>query len=229
MGWEAAAQAPSATGPEPFKVSPTASDDLRNFLERLYQNELSEWESKLPRRHDARKLELAQQAALVHAILTLQWWTFSRHQLRFDDPRGFFRDIQSLLFVTAAGELLPRLTAAGMAPEVANLGHGMRAHVDIVWRGNPTHQAFLAGVLAEQTGDLSMARVALETSFITTSPDSHEYLSKAQALWFVMLDQEDYEGARQFLIALYRQAPREYVAELSEMLKDMTEVERRIA
>ena len=55
-------------------------------------------------------------------------------------------------------------------------------------------------------------------AFLATPASEHDYLTKAQALWFAMMDKKDYTRAFEFLLNLHRQALPEHLKEIREMI-----------
>jgi hypothetical protein len=133
---------------------------------------------------------------------------------------GFFRDLQSLLYLHVVDWLLPRLGSTAFIPQCDFLVSAMGYHCTAVWRDNPAHQQYLISVLAGYLGDREREKSALLASFRLTAPESHEYLTSAQCYWSFLLENRRLDDAEAFLLGLYRRAPRESLAEIREMLDD---------
>ncbi len=139
---------------------------------------------------------------------------------------GFFRDIQSILFLTAVDALLPELRRNNLADYAVLFANVLEYHAAFVWRDNPAHQQYLLSTLAHERGDRDAEGTALLAAFRLTDPQDHDYLTLAQSYWQFLIENERRDEAETFLLSTYRNAPREHLAEIKEMLDD-TLVERR--
>ncbi len=150
-------------------------------------------------------------------------WTFLVLQVlaRLRGNVAFYRDCQSLLLLVAVHFLLPVLKSRHMQPEHNLLVHAMYMNIMIAWKDLPSHQYYLKSVLLDYLGDKEEARKSLLASFELTSPQDHDYLTKAQAYWSYLLDCDRYDEAKSFLLDLYRTSPASCLSEIEEMIKDL--------
>lgn len=149
-------------------------------------------------------------------------WVYLNLQAVFDlrGETGFFRDLQSLLFLHTVEWLLPELRA-GQYEELHGLVvHALRYHLVRVWSDNPGHQQFLLSAWASYLGDRGLEENALLSAFRLSSPDEHDYLTLAQSYWQFLMDDRRYEDAERFLLGVYRQAPREHLDEIKGLIDD---------
>ncbi len=139
-------------------------------------------------------------------------------------PKGdthVLRDLQSLLFLECARVLVPRLGKAGLTDEVNHVLHALRAHATLFWTDDPAHQQYLLHVFFDLVGDKQSAKRLLWASLQATDVEAHEYLSKAQSFWSLLMEEGDYEEAQRFVLGLYRRGREEDLAEIREWV-DMT-------
>jgi hypothetical protein len=132
-----------------------------------------------------------------------------------------FRDTQSILFLVARHFLLPALKSRHMRPEHDLLINAMYMHIMLTWQDFPSHQYYLKSILMDYLDLEEEARKSLLAAFETTSPQDHDFLSKAQAYWSYLLDGGHYDKAEAFLLQLYRTAPSPCLEEIQEMIKDL--------
>ncbi len=133
---------------------------------------------------------------------------------------GFFRDLQSLLYLNVVDWLLPELRSAGLAGEHDVLLGALGYHCTAVWPDEPAHQQYLLAILARAIGDSGLEGRALLDSFRLADPGEHDYLTLAQSYWFFLLENHRHEDAEAFLLDVYRQAPSEMLAEVKKMIAD---------
>jgi tetratricopeptide (TPR) repeat protein len=133
----------------------------------------------------------------------------------------FFRDTQSVLFLVARHFLLPVLKSRNLRPEHDLLINAMYMHIMLTWQDPPAHQYYLKSTLLDYLGLKEEARKSLLAAFETTSPQDHDFLTKAQAYWSYLLDCGRYDEAKAFVLQLYRTAPSTCLEEIQEMIKDL--------
>ena len=167
-------------------------------------------------------------AGLVESAV--RTWVYLDIQALFDlnGETGFFRDIQSILFLNAVESLLPELQTDELEPFHSILIHALGYHSAMVWRDDPAHQQYLLSALAHHLGDRDLEENALRSAFRLTDPDEHDYLTLAQSYWHFLLENQRFEDAETFLLGVYRRAPREQLDEIREMI-DETFAERSTA
>lgn len=133
---------------------------------------------------------------------------------------GFFRDLQSLLYLNSVHYLLPQLQA-----EKSQIGHdalvnALAIHAFLVWRDEPSHMFYL---LAAMMGHLGHPRARLDflhRSLSATPVDDHSYLTTVSAYWGELLDLGEKDAAMDFLLRLNRNIPESYVPEIAEMITE---------
>lgn len=142
--------------------------------------------------------------------------------VRLKGETGFFRDIQSLLFLNTVHYLLPHLQAQSLRPEHDCLVQALHMHAVLAWSDDPAHQCFLLSVLLDYLGESRARMDLLHRSFLLTPPSDHSYLTKAQAYWCDLHEHGEGKKALSFLLDLARTSPPEHLPEIKEMLADMT-------
>ena len=78
-------------------------------------------------------------------VLAEKTWTYLMlpSMVRLKGETGFFRDLQSLLFLTAVHYLMPLLDKQNMRAEHDCLANAMYIHTILAWRGQPSHMFYL--------------------------------------------------------------------------------------
>jgi hypothetical protein len=155
-------------------------------------------------------------------------WTYLVLQslAKIEGETGFFRDIQSILFLCAFHYLLPQLSTEGWHSERECLLNAMFMHTILVWRDDPAHQCFLQSLLADYLGQGDVRRDLLHRSFLLTPPTDNSYLTKAQEYWCDLVDAGQREQAMSFLLDLTRTARPDDVPEIKEMINDLVRLGR---
>jgi len=133
---------------------------------------------------------------------------------------GLFRDLQSLLYLTAVHYLLPQLQKSESTEEYAALANGLAIHPVLVWRDQPAHMFYLLAALMGALGSEEMRLDCLEKALSNTPIDDHSYLTKANAYWGELLEQGQTDKALDFLLRLSRSMPERYAEEVGEMIKE---------
>jgi hypothetical protein len=164
---------------------------------------------------EGRPTRAAWQAERTWAYLVLQSLAVVKGET------GFFRDIQSLLFLCAVHYLLPHLRSQGLHPEHDCLLNAMFSHTILVWQDMPAHEYFLQSLVADYLGNARARMELLRQSFLLTPPEDHSYLTKAQAFWCDLVEAGSPEQARWFLMNLARTSPPEHLPEISDMMSDL--------
>jgi hypothetical protein len=166
--------------------------------------------------------ELARNAGTGPAGLAVRSSLYLAFQAMFDirGEAGFFRDVQSLLYLNVVDSLLPELRSAALAQEHDLLVNAMGYHATVVWRDDAAHQQYLLSILAHYIGDRELEGSSLLASFRLTDPEEHDYMTLAQCYWSYLLENQQYDDAETFLLGVYRRAPRESLAEIREMIDD---------
>jgi hypothetical protein len=155
-----------------------------------------------------------------HAWLAERTWAYLVLQSCgiVSEEIGFFRDIQSLLFLNAAYYLLPQLEGQSQNAERNCLVHAMFMHTVIAWDDYPGQACFLRSVLMDYLGVADEKRKQAYFSFMLTPPTDHSYLTKAQTCMFDLLEAGRPDAAVEFLLTVARSSPTENIPEIQEML-----------
>jgi hypothetical protein len=193
----------------PYDIPVAANDYLKEFLERANANLPTEMPDEL---HDRTLLERRTQEAAV--FLTFQ------SRVTFQGDAGFVRDIQSLLFQHCVHALSPRLVSRHLNEANAFLSHALYAHAQLVWTDVPAHQHYLLSVLFEHLEDRTAALQFLRASLENSSPDEHDFLTKAQSYWSQLIEAGKRADAKAFILDLYRRAASRDLAEVQELVDE---------
>ncbi len=144
--------------------------------------------------------------------------------IRVTGEDGFFRDLQSLLYLNAVHYLLPLLEKSGPANEHAWLANVLHIHPFIVWRDEPAHMFYLLAALMGQLGQSEARLQYLFSSLAATPIDDHSYLTKASAYWSELIELGQQDNAMDFLLKLTRNAPEPFLDEIREMIKETADI-----
>ena len=141
--------------------------------------------------------------------LAVRTWVYLALQTLFDlrGETGFFRDIQSILFLNTVESLLPELRTAGLEESARHAGACTGESYRSCWRDNPSHQQYLLSVLARYLGDRESEENSLRSAFRLTDPDEHDYLTLAQSYWHFLLENQRYADAKTFLLGRISKGP----------------------
>lgn len=192
-------------------VAPNAAEYVREFLGVL------DSEATIPDELPTRK---GQQVQLAHHVQEAGVFLLAQRQLELSGAVHFLRDLQSQLYLHSLHGLAPELRRGRMRKELDLLHQILWVHTKLVWDDNPAHKFFLLSELHLAAGDIDKAKDALLASFRLTERVEHDWITKAQSYWSVLIETEDYDGARDFILRVLRQAPFEHFQELVEMVDD---------
>lgn len=150
-------------------------------------------------------------------------WTYLLLQTlaRVEGESGYFRDIQSLLFLGAVHYLLPHLETQALRSERNCLVNSMIVHALVVWHDSPAQQYYLLSVVMDYLGEGKASTSLLERAFLHTPPDDHSYLTIGQSLWLDLLESGRRKDARRILSTLADSVPKKYAGEIQEMYLEM--------
>ena len=156
------------------------------------------------------------------AELAIRAWLYFDLQLlcNLRGDTGFFRDLQSILFLNTAESLLPELRENGLKVYDGLLANVLEYHAAVTWRDDAAQQQYLLSILAHDRGDKDIEGSALLAAFRLTDPQSHEFLTMAQSYWHFLIENNRFDEAETFLLGVYRNAPQEQLSELKEMIDD---------
>lgn len=143
-------------------------------------------------------------------------------QFAFDlsGESGFFRDLQSLLYLNAVHYLVPHLKKSRRTAEFANLVNVLVLHANLIWRDEPSHMFYLLAALMGQLGQKQERLEYLHRALSATPTYDHSYLTKANAYWGELLELGQSERALQWLVGLSRNVPEAYSPEISDMIAE---------
>ena len=161
---------------------------------------------------------MRQRAIQAGAYVSFPNW-LPREAKRIGGNVSFVRDIQSLICNLSIEFLLADLEAQGLLAERNHVINELFAHVVTAWDEDVAHQWYLRANLFDAIGDTQAAGKALLNAFRATAPDEHDYMTKAQAYWSHLLDQDDFESAERFMVVLARSVPHEHLEEVRELTR----------
>ena len=210
---------PIQTGKRPpYKIPVAANDYLQEFLERSNASLPDDMPEEISER-----TVLERRTSEAAVLITFQ----SRETLTGD--LGLLRDVQSLLFQNCVHVLSPRLMARGLDQANSYLLHALYAHAQLAWTDRPTHQHYLLSVLYEHAGDAEAAMNLLLASLHSSAVDDHDFLTKAQSYWSLLVEAQRVDDAKSFILELYRRASPGDLAEIQELLDQTYALEGRRA
>lgn len=138
--------------------------------------------------------------------------------MKLEGDVDFLKDLKSLIFLLVSNYVLPELTKARMTEERDFLIWVLFLQALITWHDQPAHQNYLFAVLFDKLGWSSLYRWHLQNAFKLTSSEEHDYLTKAQAYWSVLIDEELFSEAEDFVLRLLRNAREEHFEEIKAMV-----------
>ena len=133
---------------------------------------------------------------------------------------GFFRDLQSLLYLNVVHYLLPRLRKGGATTTYWNVVNALEAHSILIWRDEPSHMFYLRAAMMGELGRQEERLECLQNALAATPVSDHSYMTKANAYWAELLELGDTEKALRWLVSLSRNVPESYTAEVAEMIAE---------
>ena len=213
--WERPKKARPAGSLAPMPIPATASDHLREYLEMTNQRLVAPLPREMPRDESDDTEDTARLAAQARELLFLQ------SHADLEGASDAFRDLQSILFSCCLQFILPELARSGKQAEHDVLLNVLSAHASGAWTDQPAHAFFLQSQVTDYVGDSARTRDLLWQSLALTPADSHEYMTKVQALWGHLVEHQRNEEAEAFLWDLHWRAPFEHVQEIREMLRAM--------
>ncbi|MBI2892039.1 MAG: hypothetical protein HYY06_00700 [Deltaproteobacteria bacterium] len=194
-----------------YDIPATATEDLREFLEGLDSGFGPKVPSSIPPpRAGKTKLSLLARRTLV--LLTIQ------RAFMLEGESGLFRDTQSVAFLCAVEFLLAELRSHGLREEHDLLVNALFAHTSLAWTDQPAQACYLRSAVASHLGQTEVSAHLLYLAFSLTPPTDHDYVTKAQAYWSMLLDAGNREGARGFIMAVHRAAPAQHLPEIEALI-----------
>lgn len=206
--------------PQRYIIPPGASDDVAEYINSLNKQKAEAYRKRrtAPDRKPPPEIRRAEEAAF-HLTAPTEG-SFRRSEVVIEDPTGFYRDVRSIVFRLAVEHLLPAL----MQPDATHallLAGSLAEFARSEWDDQPQHRDTLLAELFEQFGRKDDALVLRESALHATSPDAHEYLTKAQALIHAYLDVGDVDGAERELFKAIRATRGAHDEEIRSLLRDI--------
>lgn len=203
-----------------YIIPPGTSDDVAEYISILNKQKAEAYRKRrtAPDSMPSPEIRRAEEAAF-HLAAPSEG-SFRRSEVIIEDSTGFYRDVRSIVFRLAVQHLLP-----GLMQHDANhsyfLAGTLAEFARSEWDDQPQHRDTLLAELFEQLGRKDDALVLRESALHATSPDAHEYLTKAQALIHAHLDIGDVDGAERELFTAIRATRGEQDEEIQSMLRDI--------
>lgn len=210
-------ESPPSTRKRPYEIPAAAQDYLKEFLERANASLPEEMPEEVP---DKTALERRTNEAAV--FLTFQ------SRVNLQGETGLVRDIQSLLFQQCLHSLSPRLVSRHLEEAHSFLLHALYAHAQLAWTDVPAHQHYLLSCLYEHAGYREVALQFLKASLENSSPEDHDFITKAQDYWSRLVEVGSTDEAKSFALDLYRRAAAKDLAEIEELVDETYALERRL-
>ena len=181
---------------------------------------------QVPKRRNSIKLDLSLKSVEILYYLTFP--LLVKKEGSSEVLKGnteLFRDIQSLLFLTTIHQFLPLLDSEKMRSERQLLLSCLHHHCHTVWAANPPHQFYLLSTFFDFIGDKNEALRYAELSYKLSDTDDHDFLTKAQEYWTLLIENHLIKKAENFLIKLIRTCPPECIEEVKKVIKLHYEIE----
>ncbi len=198
---------------QPYPIPAAATDYLRDYLEQANDGAATALPEHVPDR-----TSLERQTWVAGVCLTFQ------SRVRLEGDGGFARDVQSLLYQLCLHVLSPKLVARGLADANAFLLNALFAHAKSVWTDRPEHQTYLLATLYEHTGQHEEALSQLEASIRYASRTDHDFITKAQSYWSMLIELGRISEAFRFVLRLHRTAAEKDLPELEELVMETSEI-----
>jgi len=147
--------------------------------------------------------------------------------MKITGEAGFFRDLQSLLFLNSVHYLLPQLQKDESQTGHDILVNALAIHAFVVWRDDPSHMFYLLGAIMGHLGHKKARLDFLHSALSATPVDDHSYLTKVSVYWAELLELGEQDAALDFLLRLNRNVPESYVPEIAEMITETVERQSR--
>lgn len=203
-----------------YIIPPGASDDVAEYISNLNKQKAEAYHKRRAAPDSMPPPEIRRAEEAAFHLAAPSEGSFRRSEIFIEDPTGFYRDVRSIVFRLAVQHLLPALMKHHATHSyflASNLAEFARSE----WDDQPQHRDTLLAELFEQLGRKDDALVLRESALQATSPDAHEYLTKAQALIHAFLDVGDVDGAERELFQAIRATRGEQDEEIQSMLRDI--------
>ena len=83
-----------------------------------------------------------------------------------------------------------------------------------------TQVHWLRCLLFSEIDDMESAEAELSASLFHASPADHDFLTKLQALWMLLMDSGKFERAQELVLHFYRYLPMAILDEAEELLRE---------
>ncbi|MCP4107121.1 MAG: hypothetical protein GY749_16535 [Desulfobacteraceae bacterium] len=150
--------------------------------------------------------------------LSLKSGEFRNQTIKLNGDTDFLKDLKSLTVLLALNCIIPELAKERMKEEHDYIICILFLNTLITWHDNPAHQNYLLSVLFDKIGRSDMYRAFLYNSFRLTSPEDHDYLTKAQAYWSALIDEKMFDEAEDFVLKLLKNSGEEHFEEIKEII-----------
>jgi hypothetical protein len=203
-----------------YIIPPEASEDVAEYISNLNKQKLHNSSDLQSALQNVPSPELRQTEEAVFYLSLPSERGFRHRPIAIIDETGFYRDVRSLIFRLSVEHLLPALYS-----KQTNYLDFLAATLDefarTEWDDQPEHRNSLLADLYEQLGRNREAAIFRDWALQATAPDSHDYLTKAQALVHNFLETGDIEAAEHTIFRVIRQTDGEHDRELRTMLHDI--------
>ncbi|NJL60450.1 MAG: hypothetical protein HC887_13235 [Desulfobacteraceae bacterium] len=176
--------------------------------------------SKIPQRKSKSKLNQYNLVAetVYDLVFPLSAKFGEFENLKPEGDLDFLKDLKSLIFLLASNYIIPELTKENMKEERDFIICVLFLNTLITWHDNPAHQNYLLSVLSDKLGWSDLYRFYLYNAFKLTSPDEHDYLTKAQAYWAALIDEGMFDDAEEFALRLLKNSGEKDFQEIKEIV-----------
>ena len=212
-----------------FFISTRFKNYLKDQSALLNSKNLPSIPGKIPKRRSPSKIGYSRLTFEIVYNLAFPIFLARKNEDNFilEGDIRFFRDIQSLIFILASDFILPRLREHRLREESDYLNLVMFTHSLMVWHNHPAHQNQLFSIVFDNMGFHEAVIECLHTAFRLTSPEEHDYLTKAQAYWAALIDAKMPDRAKEFILRLLRNSPEAYFDEIKEIIELTFALEQR--
>lgn len=208
--------------PREYPISENLREEYRQRLEELNLELKRQAEAKrINARFDSRDRYVFQLAwkAIVYLTLPIVPGNHpSTVRFQLSGNIDFLNDIRSIVFQTAADELLPTLKGAKWADVRNTLIDALWFHVNNFWTKNPAHQHYLRSIFFEAVGYTDEVGEELRSAYRATDASEPDHFVKAYTYWSFLVDHQRWDDAKSFALAVLRECPRDFLADAQDMV-----------
>ena len=156
-----------------FFISSDFTNYLKNQAVLFNSRHFPNIPEKIPKRRSPSKTEYTK--LTLEVVYNLAFPIFATYKSRknfiLEGAIGFFRDIQSLIFILTSDFILPLLRKNRLKEEFDYLNLIMFTHSLTVWHDNPAHQNQLFSIVFDNMGFHEAAIECLYIAFRLTPPE----------------------------------------------------------